>query len=136
MEHIKIEIHWCEKNFACAYDYPDFGCIVVTNKTLDGLKKAFIESLQWHIESAIEDGEFVPEFFQSGDYVIDFELATSALLRTAEQYTTMAALSRVTGINQRLLSNYASEVKKPRPAQREKIISGLREIGNSMLSIC
>ncbi len=136
MKNIKIEVHWCEKNFACAYDYPKFGCVIVTHKTLDGLKTAFLESLKWHIESAIEDGEFVPEFFRTGEYEVEFELATSALLRTAEQFTTMAALSRVTGINQRLLSNYASEVKKPRPAQREKIISGIHEIGRSMLGLC
>lgn len=135
MENIKIEIHWCDKNYACAYDYPDFGCVIVTDKTLEGVKKAFLESLQWHIESSIEDGDFVPEFFRSGEYTIDFELATSALLRSAEQFTTMAALSRVTGINQRLLSNYASDVKRPRESQRLKILSGLREIGNRMLAL-
>lgn len=136
MEKIKIEVHWCEKNFACGYEYPDFGCVVVTDKTLEGLKNAFVESLQWHIETSLEDGDFVPDFFKTGDYTIEFELATSALLRTAEQFTTMAALSRVTGINQRLLSNYASEVKIPRPAQREKILTGIREIGRNLSALC
>lgn len=135
MEHIKVEIHWCDKNYACAYDYPEFGSVVVTDKTIDGLKAAFEESLKWHIESSLEDGDFVPDFFRSGEYVVDYELATSALLRSAEQFTTMAALSRVTGINQRLLSNYASEVKRPRESQRLRIVSGLREIGQRMLAL-
>lgn len=135
MERIKVEVHWCEKNFACSYDYPDFGSVVVTDKTLDGLKAAFLESLKWHIESAIEDGEFVPEFLL-GEYTVDFELSASALLRSAERYTTMAAISRATGINQRLLSNYASNVKTPRASQREKIISGLHEIGRQFLALC
>ena len=135
MEHINVEIHWCDKNYACAYDYPEFGCIVVTNKSIDGLKHDFEESLRWHIESSLEDGDFVPEFLKSGDYAIDYTLATSAVLRSAEQFTTMAALSRVTGINQRLLSNYASEVKRPRESQRLRILSGIREIGNRMLAL-
>lgn len=135
MTQITVEIHWCEKNFACTYDYPGFGVVIATNKTVEGLKKAFAESLKWHIESAIEDNEFVPDFLL-GDYSIDFILSTSALLRSAERYTTMAAISRVTGINQRLLSNYASNVKTPRQSQREKIIAGLHEIGRQFMALC
>ena len=135
MSRLTVEIHWCDKNYACVYDYPGFGCVAVTNKTLEGLKHDFLESLHWHIESSVEDGDFVPDFLRS-DFSVDFVLATSALLRHAERFTTMAAISRATGINQRLLSNYASEVKTPRPAQREKIVAGLHEIGKQFLAMC
>ena len=136
METIKVEVHWCEKNYACAVEFPDFGSVIVTNKSLEGLKKDFEESLKWTIEDSLEAGDPVPDYLGNGDYTIEYSLAVSALLRSAEKYTTMAVLSRVTGINQRQLSNYASEVKIPRPAQRDKIISGLREIGREIAALC
>lgn len=135
METIFIEIYWSDKNYCCGWGYKDVGVIMCTNKTLDGLKQEFEETLRFHIEAMVEDGEVVPQWLVDGDYNIKYTLATSAMLRQAEQFTTMAAISRATGINQRLLSNYASDVKKPRPAQREKIIAGIHAIGQNMLGL-
>lgn len=134
MEKITVEVYWCDRNFAGVYEYPEFGSVVVTDKTLEGFKKGFREALAWQIETSIEDGDFVPEFLK-GQYEIDFKLSTSALLRTAEQYTTMAALSKITGINQKLLSSYASDLKQPREPQRRKISDGVHEIGRRMLAL-
>ena len=39
------------------------------------------------------------------------------------------------GINQKLLSNYASAVKIPRKAQRDRIVSGLHTIGRQFLAV-
>lgn len=135
MEKIKVEVNWCEKNFACVWGCPDFGSIIVTNKTLEGLKKEFQKSLQWQIEDMLADGDDVPQFLASGDFEIEYDLHISAILRNAEQFTTMAAISRASGINQRQLTHYASSLKEPRPAQRERIIAGLHRIGESFLAI-
>lgn len=135
MEKIKVEVNWCEKNFACVWGCPDFGSIIVTNKTLEGLKKEFQKSLQWQIEDMLADGDDVPQWLASGDFEIEYDLHISAILRNAEQFTTMAAISRASGINQRQLTHYASSLKEPRPAQRERIISGLHRIGEAFLSI-
>ncbi len=67
------------------------------------------------------------------DYKIEYLLQVSALLREASRYTSMANLSRITGINQKLLSNYASSVKIPGESQKRKIIDGLHEIGRACL---
>lgn len=135
MEKIKVEVNWCEKNFACVWGCPDFGSIIVTNKTLEGLKKEFQKSLQWQIEDMLADGDDVPQWLASGDFEIEYDLHISAILRNAEQFTTMAAISRASGINQRQLTHYASSLKEPRPAQRERIIAGLHRIGESFLAI-
>lgn len=135
MEKIKVEVNWCEKNFACVWGCPDFGSIIVTNKTLEGLKKEFQKSLQWQIEDMLADGDDVPQWLASGDFEIEYDLHISAILRNAEQFTTMAAISRASGINQRQLTHYASSLKEPRPAQRERIIDGLHRIGESFLAI-
>jgi hypothetical protein len=133
---INIEIHWSDKNFCCGWGYEGFGAIVVTNKTLEGVKSEFISALNQQIADMCAEGETVPEFLINGDYKVEFSLHTSAILRDAERFTTMAAISRITGINQKQLSHYASSVKEPRPAQRQRIIDGLHEIGKQFLAIC
>lgn len=135
MEKIIVKIHWCDKNFACVWGTTDFGSIVVTNKSLEALKQEFEISLQSQIEDMIADGDDIPQWLASGDYIIEYDMHISAILRNAEQFTTMAAISRASGINQKQLTHYASSIKEPRPAQRERIISGLHRIGEAFLSI-
>ena len=79
MEKIKVEVNWCEKNFACVWGYPDFGSIIVTNKTLEGLKKEFQLSLQSQIDDMLADGEDIPQFLASGDFEIEYDLHISAI---------------------------------------------------------
>lgn len=132
---INVEISWSEKNFCCGWGYEGVGAILCTNKTLSGIKQDFEESLRFHVESMVEDGDQVPEWLASGDYEIVYTLSASALLRNAESFTTMAAISRATGINQKLLSHYANALKIPRPAQRQRIVDGLHMIGRQFLAV-
>ena len=48
---------------------------------------------------------------------------------------TNAALLRITGINERQLWQYASGIRKPRPAQRKRIEEGLLQPGTQLLTI-
>lgn len=83
----------------------------------------------------VADGDELPRWLVSGDYEIEYVLAVSALLRQAEQFTTLAVISRFTGINQKQLSHYANSVKKPREAQRIRIINGLHALGQQFLAV-
>ena len=134
METIKVEISWSDKNYCCGWGLKGVGAVMCTNKDIDALKKEFAETLRFHLDAMVEDGEDIPQWLASGDYTIEYVLAVSALLRQAELYTTMAAISRATGINQKLLSHYANAVKQPRPAQKQKIVNGLHLIGQKVLS--
>ena len=132
---IKVNVSWTEDNFGCIWSDEDSGTVLVTAKTLDKLKAEFEESLRFHIEGCIEDGDQLPEYLVNGDYEIEYVLNTAALLRDAEKYTTMAALSRASGINQKQLSHYASGIKNPRPKQVERIKAGLHHIGSQLLAL-
>jgi len=44
-------------------------------------------------------------------------------------------LARVTGINGRLLGHYATGRRNPRPAQRQRIIDGIRKIGAELSNV-
>ena len=131
-----VNVSWSDKNFCCAWNDEDAGTVIVTAKTLDKLKADFAESIKLHIAGCVADGDILPQYLVEGDYELEFVLNTAALLRDAETYTSMAALSRACGINQRQLSHYASGQKQPREAQRKRIINGLHLIGSRILALC
>lgn len=135
MKAIKVKIYWAEKNYCCGWSDDSIGSIICTHKTLDGVKQAFTESLDFHMEGMAADGDAIPEWYANRDFDIDYELEVSALLRSMEAYTTMAAISRATGINQKQLSHYASSLKTPRTGQRKRIVEGLHRIGEAFLAI-
>lgn len=133
---LKIQVSWTGDNFCCLWNNNEAGTVMATAKTLAKLKKDFAESLKWHIEGCASDGDNLPKYLLTGDYELKYDLDTAALLRDAETYTTIAAISRASGINQKQLSHYANGVKQPRPTQRARIIAGLRIIGSQLLSLC
>ncbi|MDE5573419.1 MAG: CopG family transcriptional regulator [Muribaculaceae bacterium] len=135
METINVKIYWEDKNYCCGWSYSDFGAVLCTSSSLESLKEDFKTSLSEQIESMKADGEELPEWLANGDYNVEFSLEISAILRYAESFTTMAALSRVTGINQKQLNNYASSVRSPRPEQRTRILDGLRAISRQLLAV-
>lgn len=135
METIKVDVGWSDKNYSGGWGHPEVGVLVVTAKTLDEFKKKFQDALKFHVDGMIEDGDNVPQWLADKDYEVEYDLAVSALLREAERFTTMAVISRFTGINQKLLSHYANSVKIPRDAQRERIVNGLHAIGRQILAV-
>jgi hypothetical protein len=136
MEKIKVNVEWTENNFAAvAFGNNINGSIVVTNKDLDQLKEDFIEALEFHIEGSVKDGDKLPNWVVNKQYELEFVLETSALLRDAEKYTSLAAISRASGLNQKQLSHYANGRIKPREDQRKRIITGLHKIGNKFINV-
>lgn len=136
MESIIVKVYWNEQNFECVWACEDFGTVIVTHKTLDGLKLAFEDAVKMQIADMLSDGEDVPQWLCDGRYSIVYDLEVSAILRDAEQYTTMAAISKVSGINSKQLSHYANSVKRPRAEQRKRIIDALHSIGEKFMAIC
>lgn len=135
METIKVSVDWCEKNFGASVGANVPGAIVVTEKDFASLKKAVAESVAFHVEGMVADGDDVPAWLVSGDYRFEWELTPAALLRSVEPYTTIAAIARASGINEQLLSHYANGLKVPRRAQRERLVEGIHRIGREMLAV-
>lgn len=135
MKQIKVEISWEDKNYCCGWGYPGFGAVLATSKRIENLKMEFEEAVRSQVSEMVAVGEQVDKWLENGEYEFSYSLAVSALLRQAEQFTTMAVISRMTGINQKLLSHYASSVKIPRRAQRDRIVAGLHDIGRHFMSV-
>jgi predicted RNase H-like HicB family nuclease len=131
MQTITVNIDW-ENNYG-AYSEEVAGC-VATHSTLEGVKQAYIEALEFHLEGLHADGDEIPSVLQ-GKYRLDFVLNVRALLHYFEGVITRSALSRVTGINERQLGHYITGHRKPRPDQRKKIVEGLHRIGKEINSV-
>jgi len=131
MHTITVNIDW-EDNYG-AYSEEVSGC-VATHKTLEGVKHAYIEALEFHLEGLHKDGDEIPAKMK-GKYRLDFVLNVRALLHYFEGVLTRSALSRVTGINERQLGHYITGHRKPRPEQRKKIVEGIHRIGKEIDSV-
>lgn len=132
MEKVIVDIYFTGNNY-CAHAPVLLGC-VSTAATLSEMKKNIKEAIEFHVESSLENGDSIPEVFK-GEYELEYKLSTEALLNAYSDIFTKAALSRITGINQRQLWHYASGIRKPRPAQCKRIEEGLHRLGAELLTI-
>lgn len=129
MEKIIVDISWLDNYGASSEDI--LGC-VATHSTLEGVKRAYTDALKFHLEGLEEDE--IPEKVK-GNYKLVFKLDVHALLNHFNGIITRSALSRVTGINERQLGHYATGHRKPRPAQRVKIVKGIHYIGKEFIKV-
>jgi len=127
-----VDIYYTGNNF-CAHAPILSGC-VSTGATLDEMKKNIKEAIEFHVESSLIDNNSIPAVFK-GEYELELKLTTEALLNAYSDIFTKAALSRITGINERQLWHYASGMRKPRPEQRKRIEDGLHRLGEELLSV-
>ena len=135
MEKIVVDVSWYDKNFGASLSENVPGAVVVTAKSYDELLNEVRETLNFHVEGMIADGDDVPQWLRDGDYEFEYHLDAAALLQMCSPYASFAAISRVSGINQHQLSHYANGIKKPRPAQRRRIVEGLHRIGRELISV-
>lgn len=132
MGKVIVDIYYTGNNF-CA-EAPILPGCVSTASTLAEMKKNIKEAIEFHVESSLENNDPIPDVFK-GDYQLEFKLSIEALLNAYSDIFTKAALSRITGINERQLWHYASGMRKPRPSQRKRIEDGLHRLGAELLTI-
>lgn len=136
MEKIIVDVAWCNKNFSASLSDNVPGAVAFTADTYEALQKEARESLEFHVEGMLADGDDVPQWLIDGDYEFEFHLLdAAAVLHAYEPYLSLAAISRASGINQHQLSHYANGLKTPRPQQRQRIVDGIRKIGKELLTV-
>ena len=135
MEKIVVNVSWCDKNFGASLSENVPGAVVITAKSYDELVDEVRETLKFHVEGMIADGDDIPQWLREGDYEFEYHLDASALLQMCSPYASIAAISRASGINQHQLSHYANGIKKPRPEQRRRIIEGIHKIGRELIAV-
>ena len=134
MKKIKVLISWSGDNYVATISDIN-GVVIATNKNLEKVKKEFQQSLKFHVEGLVDDGDNIDDDLKYGNYELVYELHVSAILHSLDGIITRSALSRVTGINQKQLGHYISGYRNPRPQMRKKIVEGLHKIGREFISV-
>lgn len=129
MQKIKVFIDW-DENFGAVSEIID-GCIA-TGKTFEQVQENYASALEYHLES-LEKEEIPKELL--GKYELEFELTAQALLHRFDKILTRAAISRITGINERQLGHYVSGYRNPKSEQRKKIVKAFHQLGEEFLSV-
>ena len=68
MEKVIVDVAWCDRNYGGSLGSNVPGAVVLTAPTLEALQKEAKESLEFHVEGLVENGEDVPEWLKNGDY--------------------------------------------------------------------
>jgi predicted RNase H-like HicB family nuclease len=127
-----VEISFTGNNFSA--HVPSLPGCVSTGNTPDEIRKNIKEAIDFHLQGILEDGEKIPKGFK-GNYELTYKFDAESLLQYYKGIFTQSALERITGINQRQLSHYATGLKKPRITQSKKIETALHKLGAELLAV-
>jgi len=92
------------------------------------------DSVDFYIECAREDGRSYPKIFDN-QYVLEYKMNIQTILYCYDKIITRAALSRLTGINERQLGHYICGRSRPMKKQQDKIVNALHSLGKELQSV-
>lgn len=129
MKTIQITIEKSADSFgAYAENVPG---IYGAGDTVQECKQSILDAID--TVKTFEDNQ-IPKALK-GDYRLVYRFDTESLLQYYKGILSNPAIERITGINQKLIHQYSTGLKKPRVAQRKKIEQGLHHLGNELLAI-
>lgn len=74
MEIIKVVVAKCGTNYAASMSDNVPGAVVLTADTYEKLQQKTPEVLKFHVEGMIADGDDVPDWLRSGDYIFEYNI--------------------------------------------------------------
>jgi predicted RNase H-like HicB family nuclease len=110
--------------------FEEFPNIFSFGKTVEEAKVQAKEA----IEFAFEDCKKPPKWLKNG-YEIAVKFDVPALLEHYQHIFTKRGLSKITGVNESLLSQYAGGLKRPRKQQVRRIEVGLKSLSKELSQI-
>lgn len=124
MKNIKIVIER-SSDFYWAYA-ENMNGITAGGETVQEVKNSILDSVEINKELGN-----IPNV----EYSFSYRYDTESLLQFYKGILSNPAIEKLTGINQKLIHQYSTGLKKPRPAQRKKIEEGLHRLGEELLAI-
>ena len=109
--------------------------IVAVGKDLNEIKRNITDAIKVYMESCIQLG-VQPSALLTHEYELSFVIDATTFINYYSNIFTKAALSRITGINERQLWHYAAGLHKPRKRQLERIQRGVQSLTEELSSIC
>ncbi len=108
--------------------------IITTGKDLKEIETNIKEATELYKETCTETG-IQPVKALQGEFDFKYKVDTASFINYYSNIFTKAALSRITGINERQLWHYAAGVHKPRRRQLEKIENGIHKLSTELSNI-
>ena len=109
------------------------GCIS-TGKNLKEIRENIWEAVEFHLDGMKMEQLPVPASFES-EFELVFKMDVASLFEWFSGVLTKAGVSRITGMNQSLINQYATGIKKPSVRQSRKIEQALHNLGQELLEI-
>ncbi len=127
MRKVEVTVEYADKNLSA---YIEGAPIITVGNNLKEIESNIREAIDLYLE----DNPTPCDLF-SDKYELIFKIDTATFINYYSNIFTKAALSRITGINERQLWHYAAGVHKPRRKQTEKIQTGIKSLSRELEAI-
>lgn len=113
---------------------PDLPGCISTGITVTEIKNNIQDAIEFHIEGMRIENIPIPENFD-GNFDLTFKMDVSSLFEWFSGILTKSGVSKLTGMNQSLISQYVSGSKSPSVKQTKRIERALHNLGQELLEI-
>ena len=127
MVTVEIIVEHAGKNLSA---YMKEAPIITVGKDLKEIENNMREAIDLYLE---DNPDPCPAL--ADDYELKFKIDAATFINYYSGIFTKAALSRITGINERQLWHYAAGVHKPRRKEAEKMQNGIKSLSRELESI-
>ena len=131
MKTVEVIVEHAGNNLSA---YIEGAPVITVGKDVKEIEKNMKEAVELYLESCKEMNIAPVEVLQ-GEFTLKFKIDAATFINYYSSIFTKAALSRITGINERQLWHYAAGVHKPRKRQLEKIQKGINALTEELTAI-
>ena len=131
MKTVEVIVEHAGNNLSA---YIEGAPVITVGNDVKEIEKNMKEAVELYLESCKEMNIAPVEVLQ-GEFTLKFKIDAATFINYYSSTFTKAALSRITGINERQLWHYAAGVHKPRKQQLEKIQKGINALTEELAAI-
>jgi hypothetical protein len=133
MAKFKVDVAKTPTGYCAAMDALP-GWVVGVTGSFQDLKREVKESIEFYVECAKANGENYPEGLDK-EYELEYVFSIESLLCFYDGIISRAAISRLTGINEKQLGHYICGRSRPRKEQKTKIVNSFHQLGRELMSV-
>ena len=131
MKTVEVIVEHAGNNLSA---YIEGAPVITVGNDVKEIEENMKEAVELYLESCKEMNIAPVEILQ-GEFTLKFKIDAATFINYYSSIFTKAALSRITGINERQLWHYAAGVHKPRKQQLEKIQKGINALTEELAAI-
>jgi len=131
-QNIVVILEKSDNNYS-AY-IPELDGCIATGDNIQETVNNIEEAVEFHLAGLKEEGLDIPELFKN-DYKFIYKIDFESLFDWFSGVLTKSGISKLTGMNQSLISQYANGIKKPSTKQTKRIEQAIHSFGEELLSI-